>query len=66
MWHVLVGHALARGVLHAWPADLAAVAFLGPLAALVAIAGCVWMRGDTREDFSRVTARFRRNGRASA
>ena len=57
--------ALARSVLDAWQADLAAIAFLGPIAALVAIAGCVWMRSDTREDFARVTARFRRNGRAA-
>lgn len=57
--------ALARSVLDAWQADLAAIAFLGPVAALVAIAGCVWMRSDTREDFARVTARFRRNGRAA-
>jgi O-antigen/teichoic acid export membrane protein len=48
----------------AWFADLVAIALLGPLAGLTAVAGCIWMRADTRADFTRLSSRFRGRPRA--
>jgi hypothetical protein len=50
----------------AWFADLVAIALLGPLAGLTAVAGCIWMRADTRADFTRLSSRFRGRPRAGA
>jgi PST family polysaccharide transporter len=47
-------------------ADLLAIALLGPVAVAAAIAGCVWMRADTRADFLSIIERFRRRGGGAA
>ena len=49
---------LLRTLAGQWPADIAAIAVLGPVAVVASIAGCVWMRADTRADFQTILAKF--------
>jgi teichuronic acid exporter len=55
---------LLRASIGQWTADLAAIAVLGPLAVLVSIAGCVWLRADTRADCRTMLSKFIRRRKA--
>ncbi len=57
---------LLRGVATPWMANALAIGILGPIAVIVSIAGCVWMRADTRADFRSIIARFMRRKQANA
>ena len=43
-----------------WIADAVSLVAIGPLAAVAAIVGSVWMRKDTRADIMSIIERFRR------
>jgi hypothetical protein len=49
-----------------WIADVICIAVIGPLAAVIAIAGSMSLRKDTRADIRAIFARFRRRKNPSA
>lgn len=56
---------LLRTSVGQWIGDISALAVLGPLAVVVSIAGCVWMRPDTRADFDAILTKFIRRRKAA-
>jgi len=57
---------LLRSTAGPWIGDISALVVLGPLAVVASIAGCVWMRADTRADFQTILAKFIRRRKAAA
>jgi PST family polysaccharide transporter len=57
---------LLRSTMEPWIADALTLGAIGPMAALIAIGGTVWMRQETRADFKSIVDRFRRRKPATA